>query len=164
VASREGDRERGNMTPHQRARRAEEVIEARARGLRWSTIAAQHGICERQAQRIYSDGVGSRLVSADRDALELAMEVLEQYEAVIEEFALLAQATAHDGVRLGAIRSRLDAMVSRAQLLTALGVLPHDLGQLKLVVEARAVAQTTCGCYRTTVSPRQNLWRTLPTP
>ncbi len=136
------------MTAHDRLRRVERVVEGRARGLRWSTIAAEHGISVRTAQRIYSEGCASHAGALDRDPIEIARELLDQHEVAIEDLALLAGSTSHDGARLGAIRSRLDAIASKAQLLMALGVLPHDLGDLGTVIEERQVIATIMAVLR----------------
>lgn len=130
------------MTAHDRVRRIERVIEGRARGLRWSTIADEQGISVRTAQRIYSEGCAGHAGALHRDPIELARELLDQHEAAIEDLALLAGSTSHDGARLGAIRSRLDAITSKAQLLMALGVLPHDLGDLGATIEKEHVITT----------------------
>lgn len=130
------------MTARDRVRRADEIFDARARGVRWSTIATQHGITERTAQRAYANGLASRPNPLEREPLDLARELLEQYEAAIEELAILAQSTAHDGAKLGAIRSRIDVITAKTQLLMALGVLPQDIGELAAVVEADTTIKT----------------------
>lgn len=59
------------------------------------------------------------------DPIQALKDALVQLDAVIEDVALLAEATANDSVRLGAIRARHAAMTDKLELLRACGVLPQ---------------------------------------
>jgi chorismate mutase len=129
------------VTAQERVGRNAEVFNARARGWSWPTIAAQFNLSERQCRRVvaeYREATGSL---ADLDASEIVRDTLEAYDAAIEDLALLADETAHDGTKLGAIRARLDAVKSRWELMQAIGVLPADLGQLWPEFDAARVAR-----------------------
>ena len=49
--------------------------------------------------------------------------MLDRYEAAQEELAIVSATTTHDATRVGAIRTRLDALASQANLLMMVGVL-----------------------------------------
>lgn len=129
------------MTTDQRARRNAEVFSARARGLTWPTIASRFGLSERQCRRIFAEhreAIGSL---EDLDPTEIVRDTLDAYDAAIEELALLAEGSSHDGARLGAVRGRLDAIRSKWELMQAIGVFPSDLGQLWPEFDAAQVAR-----------------------
>src|SRR5687767_11736920 len=125
------------MTARQRADRNAAVFEARARGFAWARIANEHGITERQAQRIFSEQRRNEPSLTARDPVETVEELLLNYEAAIDELAALAHGTGHDGTRLGAIRARVEVLNLRVNLLQALGVLPSDLRHIGALREGR---------------------------
>jgi hypothetical protein len=129
------------MTSRQRADRDAAIFEDRARGYGWRRIAADHDLTERQCQRIASDYRLERPSLSARDPVETVEEILDAHDAGIEDLAVLAASTGHDGVRLGAIRARLSAIEAKANLLTAVGVLPHDLGRLGGEISFRGMTQ-----------------------
>lgn len=131
---------RTRLTPKQRAARIDSIVEQRARGFRWSSIAGDHGISERQAMRLYDEYEGDGRWTG-RDPVALAGEVVEQYDAAIEELARLAATTKHDGTKLGAIKGRVEMIAARTQLLIALGVLPDDLCDLALIADGQEMAK-----------------------
>jgi hypothetical protein len=111
----------------EKVRRDALVVADRARGLTWPTIAARHDLSERQCRSVYSEFRGR----ADREAEDPedeARDAVRLLEAVVEELALLSETTNNDAVQLGAIRTKLDAMCRRIELMQALGLLPRDLG------------------------------------
>jgi hypothetical protein len=62
-------------------------------------------------------------------------------DAIIEEFALLAETTNNDAVRLGAIKARRQAVEHRVGLLQATGVLPPTGEAIQFELDARATAE-----------------------
>jgi hypothetical protein len=111
------------------------VVAARARGLTWRTIAERFGLEERQCRRIVDEYRSDRPLPYDRDPMTVIRETLEQYDA-----ALLAEDTRHAGARLGTIRTRLDIARAKLELLQLAGLVPSDLGQLGVVLDAQRVA------------------------
>jgi hypothetical protein len=130
-----------DMTTDQRARRNAEVFSARARGLTWPTIAVRFNLSERQCRRVCAEHRAESGSLGDIDAADVIRETLDGYDAAIEDLALLAESSTHDGTRLGPIRARLDAVRSRWELLHAVGVLPANLGQLWPEFDAARVAR-----------------------
>ena len=129
------------VTTDQRARRNAQVFSARARGLTWPTIAAQFNLSQRQCRRIFAEHREATGSLADLDASEIVRDTLDAFDAAIEDLALLAGSTAHDGTKLGAIRARLDAVTSRWELLRAIGVLPANLERLWPELDVDRVAR-----------------------
>jgi hypothetical protein len=109
--------------PSGKVARDERVAVDRARGLRWSTIARRHQISERHARELWKQRLDTEPLER-LDGTEAIAEALVQVEQVIEDFALLSEATRHDAVRLGALRSRMAALGVRVSLLRLGGYLP----------------------------------------
>ena len=72
---------------------------------------------------------------------------LDGHEALSEELALLAERTRHDGVRLGAIKGRVETHRARIELLQAAGVLPADLPQLRVLQDVNTVAEVIIAIF-----------------
>lgn len=125
------------MTHHERARRNTEIVEARARGLSWPTIAVASGLSERHCRRVVADFRASAPRLHDTDPVEVIEDALHQYRDAAEELALIAGQTGNESVRVGAIKARLDCLRSTTALMQEVGVLPHDLGQLAVEIDVR---------------------------
>lgn len=136
-----------NVTAHERACRNAEVIRARARGFSWDEIARRSGLSDRQCRRILADYRQSRPGLHEIDPVEVIEEALDAYDAAIEDLALLAEQTSHDGTRLGAIRSRVEASRAKMELMHAVGVLP-SLHVMRVEVDAHRLAQTVLEVFR----------------
>ena len=117
----------------------------RARGLKWSTVAARHGLTERRCQEIVKEQRGARPGLVERDPVAEVEEALDQYEDLIEQFALLAETSSHDGVKLGALKAQLRALAERLNLMRAVGVLPADLGLIDTEVNFRRTTEVFLG-------------------
>ena len=117
-----------------------EIVQARIRGLPWTTIANTYGVSARQCQQILRDYRGTNPTLQTREPLEIIDEVLEGLEAAIEELAIVSHTTRNDAVRVSAINSRLGAQQQIVNVLQTVGVLPNDLGTLRMQVDARVTA------------------------
>jgi hypothetical protein len=129
------------MNSREKTSRDNQIVAARMRGLSWSTIAATYELSERQCQTILEDYRTSHPRLRERDPIEILDDMLDRYEAAQEELALVSATTKHDATRVGAIRTRLDALAAQANLLMLVGVLPRDLGVLRHEIDARAIAR-----------------------
>jgi hypothetical protein len=128
------------MNAREKTNRDNQIVAARMRGLSWATIAGTHELSERQCQTIFADYRASHPRLRERDPVEILDDMLDRYEAAQEELALVSATTTHDATRVGAIRTRLDALAAQTNLLMAVGVLPRDLGVLRHDIEVRAIA------------------------
>jgi hypothetical protein len=129
------------MNSRQKTIRDNQIVGARMRGLSWATIAATYELSERQCQAILADYRASQPRLRERDPVEIVDDMLDRYEAAQEELALVSATTKHDATRVGAIRTRLDALAAQANILMMVGVLPRDLGVLRNEIDARAIAR-----------------------
>jgi hypothetical protein len=73
-----------------------------------------------------------------RDPVDAAAEVVEQLDSIVEKFALIAEETKHDAVRVGALRSQLSAMEQRFTVMHSLGLVP-SLGLVRGDLDLRQV-------------------------
>src|SRR5262245_57253806 len=101
------------------------VVADRARGFSWATVAGRHGLSERQCISIWKARLAAEPLE-EVDLREALLEAAAQLDAAIEDCSLLAEATANDAVRLGAIKARLAAMQQKHELLRLAGLLPFS--------------------------------------
>lgn len=129
-----------HLPPEERIQRDAQIVAARMRGLSWGQISATYGVSERRCREIHKAYREEHKTLRHFDPLEIVDDLLEGYQGTIEELAMIAATTAGDNARVGAINSKMVAMEKMSRLLQDIGVLPHDLGQLRVVVDARVVA------------------------
>jgi hypothetical protein len=129
------------MNAREKTNRDDQIVAARMRGQSWTTIAANYGLSERQCQNVLADYRASHPRLRERDPLELLDDMLDHYQGAQEELAEISATSKHDATRVGAIRTRLDALAAQASLLRAVGVLPRDLGVFRADIDAQAMAQ-----------------------
>lgn len=102
------------------------IVVDRKRGLTWPAIALKHDLsvsrCQEIVQLWRDDGLeGDGVVNA----VDEARGLLDQLSQGIADYADLAERTRHDGVRLAAIRQRIETSVLRFELLVSLGMVPR---------------------------------------
>jgi len=117
-----------------------EIVQARIRGLPWTTIANTYGVSARQCQQILRDYRGTNPTLRTHDPLEIVDDILEGLGGAIEELAIISHTTASDQIRVSAINAKLAAQKQIVAILQTVGVLPNDLGSLRMEVDARMTA------------------------
>ena len=123
------------------AQRDAEIVAAKMRGLSWSQISATYDVSVTRCKEIHRAYRESNKTLRHHDPLDIVDEVLEGYQGAVEELALISATTNSDTARVGAINSKMTAYQRIVELLQGIGVLPHDLGQLKVEVDARFAAE-----------------------
>jgi hypothetical protein len=123
------------------------IVADRASGLTWPTIARRHDLSERQCQEIVRARRAERPLFESRDPVEAVTDLVEQLDSVIEKFALVAEQTGHDAVRVGALRSQLAAMEQRFVVMRTLGLTP-SLDLVRQDVDLRRVAEVAVSVLR----------------
>jgi hypothetical protein len=118
-----------------------EIVGARMRGIGTEQVARTYGISVRRVRQVVEEWRATNPTLRSRDPLEIVDEILEQYAGAVEELALISATTSYDAVRVGAIRARMDTLRQMTELLQATGVLPHDLGKLRVDLDVRYVAE-----------------------
>jgi hypothetical protein len=133
--------ERATPTVTEQANRNAEIVAGKMRGLSWSQLAASYGITIRRCQQIFAEWREENPTLRHHDPIEIADDLLDGYTADIEELVLIAATSDQDAVRVGAINARMNARQRITELLQALGVLPNDLGEMRIQIDARITAQ-----------------------
>ena len=128
-------------TALEQAQRNEEIVVGRMRGLSIGQLATQFELSKTRVCEILSEWKKTARPLRKNDPLDIADEMLDGYQADIEELVLIGLATDHDSVRVSAINTRMQARQRITELLQALGVLPNDLGELRIEIDARLVAE-----------------------
>ena len=129
------------MNAREKIDRDNQIVAACMRGLSWTTIAARYELSERQCQQILANYRASHPRLRERDPIEILDDMLDRSEAAQEELALVSATTKQDATRVGAIRTRLNALDAQTNLLILVGVLPRDLGQLRLDLDVQELAR-----------------------
>jgi hypothetical protein len=129
------------LTAQQKVERDARIVADRAAGLRWPTVARRHELSERQCQQIVKEHRAAQPPFESHDPVDAVMELVEQLDSLVEKFALVAEETAHDAVRVGALRSQAAAMEQRFTVMHTLGLLP-PLDLVRLDVDMRRVMDT----------------------
>lgn len=103
--------------------RNNQIVAARARGYSTATVASQFGLSERQVRTIWSKHRVRFTEPAGEDALEALDLVVARIEQLIEDCAHLIQTTEQDGVRLGAIRTLANLLMTHTGVLERTGLI-----------------------------------------
>ena len=70
-----------------------------------------------------------------------------QYQGAQEELAEISATTKHDATRVGAIRTRLDALEAQTNLLMLVGVLPRNLGVFRFDRDVEELCRKTLAVF-----------------
>jgi hypothetical protein len=129
------------LTMEEKVRRRRQIVAFRARGIGWDNIAETFGVDESYARRIFKEYRDTQPRLKDVDPVDVIEEMIIQYRAAAEELAMIAASTKQDSVKVGAIRERLRVMEQTTQLMQATGVLPNDLGTLRVEIDLRVMSE-----------------------
>jgi DNA-binding transcriptional MerR regulator len=117
------------------------MIRDRIRGQSWATLAEQHGLSESRCRRVFAAWRKENPNTYQgRPPIELVHEMLERLEALAEQLADIAASTEADTTKIAAINSQADKLLRAAELMQATGILPHDLGTLRIQLDAQVLA------------------------
>ena len=141
------DKPTHRLTARAKVARDDAIVCARMRGRSWAAIANAHDLSERQCQEIMRAYRESHPLMRSRDPLELLDELLDRYQGAQEELAEISATTKHDATRVGAIRTRLDALEAQANLLMLVGVLPRDLGRFRFDLDVQELCRKTLAVF-----------------
>jgi len=129
------------ITSLQKVKRDAAIIQLIKRGISPAQAGAQFGLKPRRVRQIVNEYEHETPDLTELDPGALVRHTLWNYEAAIEELALLASKTDHGPTKVGAIRVRLEALRGRLELLQSVGAVPHDLGQIRVIDDAQATAR-----------------------
>jgi hypothetical protein len=129
------------MNSFERAARNSKIVALRARGLSEQSIADKYQIDRIRVRQIMDDWKATEPTLRTVDPLKIIDDMLVGYQADLEHLAEVADNAMGDNARVGAINARMAARDRIIALLQTTGVLPHDLGKLKVEVDVRFIAQ-----------------------
>jgi hypothetical protein len=118
------------------------VIESRSKGRSWAGVCEDSGLSLGQVKRVWKKFVDEgKLEVQTEDPIAVVFEQITRYDVMIEELADLSKNSDNDSARVGAIRARAQVMREQIELLQAVGLVPKQLGSLKIELENRYVVQ-----------------------
>ncbi len=123
-----------------RIERNEMMVALLARGVSQRQVAATFGVSIPTVKKALADFRATEPKLREHDPLEVIDMLLEGFQADLEELALLSASAKSDMAKVGAINARMVAREKIQNLLQSTGVLPHDLGKLKVEVDVRYIA------------------------
>lgn len=138
------ERKRGRkpgLTESERLERNAELCRDRARGQSWAYLAEKYGLQILQCQRVYADWRReNQSTFMGREPIAVVHSMLDRLESWIEQLAEVADSSEADAIKISAINAQLNALTRTAELMQATGILPHDLGTLRLELDVQTLA------------------------
>jgi hypothetical protein len=137
------------------------LIADRLKPMSWVALAAKYNLHERYCRRIFykwsKSNQGRNLTDvAGRDPIEIVYESVARYEGWIEQLTEVAfSPEASDASRVAAITAQMNAQSKLTELLQATGILPRELGKLRIVADVRYVAQAILTVFEEEKVPTQ---------
>ena len=129
------------LTEAEREERNAELIRDRLRGQGWTYLAEKHGLKIEQCQRVYAAWrEQNRATYEGRDPIAIVHSMLDRLESWVEQLAEVADDTPTDSIKIAAVNAQMTALARTAELMQATGILPHDLGTLRLELDVQTLA------------------------
>lgn len=131
------------MSADEKVNRDRELVRFRLSGASWKQVSEKFEITERQGRNILEDyKLRSKPVLRDADPAEMVWESVERYEGMYETLGQTALAADNDRSRIAAVNGMMTALSKRDELLQASGILPRNLGRLKIDHDVRFIVQS----------------------
>lgn len=131
----------GRLRAAQKAMRDALIVQRVRESWTWAMIAEEAGIKPRQCQRVWEsfrDGPGP----LDIDPVSYVEELAMGYRISVGQFTALAANADNTAAAVGALKGANDAREKLLALVQSVGVVPEDLGTLKLHRDVQTVALT----------------------
>lgn len=117
------------------------IVRDHLRGASFEFLAKKHEVTTRRAREIWEKWRQENPASyKGRDPIVLVQSMLERLEAWVEQLAEVADGAEADATRISAINSQVAVMTRSAELMQATGILPHNLGTLRLELDVQLLA------------------------
>jgi hypothetical protein len=129
------------MNVFERYDRDLKIISLTARGFSNEALGQKYGLTTRAVQKIVKEWRETTPTLRLSDPLEIIDEMLVGYKADLEHLSELAEKADNTSAAVGAVNSRMAARDRIIALLQTTGVLPHDLGKLRIELDVRYIAQ-----------------------
>jgi hypothetical protein len=138
------ERKRGRkpgLTDAEREERNAELVRDRLRGQSWAYLAEKYGLQIPACMSIYNAWRNDNQPTYQgRDPITIVHSMLDRLESWVEQLAEVADSAAADATKIAAINAQLNALTRTAELMQATGILPHDLGTLRLELDVQTLA------------------------
>lgn len=129
------------LTEKEREARNAELVRDKLRGQDWVYLSTKYDLSVRQVKDIYQAWrEQNQATYQGRDPIAIVHGMLDRMESWIEQLAEVADATATDMTKIAAINAQMAATTRAAELMQATGILPHDLGTLRLELDVQTLA------------------------
>lgn len=139
-AERKGRTRGGRLRAAETAMRNGLIVQRVHQQWTWPMIAEEAGVSARQCQRVY-ENYREGPSPFDVDPSQYVEELAIGYRISIGEFIALAASADNTAAAVGALKGANDAREKMLALMQAVGVVPEDLGVLKLHRDVQQVAQ-----------------------
>lgn len=130
------------LTAAEKVERDKALVADRARGKgSWTVLAKKYNVSDRQAQNIWAahrDQIASRY--RETDPLDIVWDMAGRYEQWISDLSDIAEEGDNDAARIGAVNAAGRMQERMQDLLQSAGILPHNLGRLKVQHDVRFLA------------------------
>lgn len=125
------------------------IVSDRLRGASLPELARRYGLSERQCRNVLREWRESGIAELEvADALAVVYEFIERYRQIEASLAEVAETADNSAAAIGAHRGRTEAVDRQVQLMQAAGLLPKELGQLRLQADVRSVAARVLAVFR----------------
>lgn len=129
------------LTNADREDRNAELVRDRMRGQSWPYLADKYDLTTDACKRIYGKWREQNAPTyADRDPIAIVHGMLDRLESWVEQLAEVADEAGTESVKIAAINAQLNALTRTAELMQATGILPHDLGTLRIELDIQSLA------------------------
>ena len=126
------------LTQIERDARNARIVRDRLRGQSWSHLSDKYELADGTLKDIYKAWAETNQGTYQgRDPIHLVHRMLDRYDAWIEQLAEIADDSEADSAKIAAINAQMGAMTRSAELMQATGILPHNLGTLRLEMDVR---------------------------
>ena len=138
-AERKGAARGARLRAAEKAMRDALIVQRVHESWTWPMIAEESGISVRQAQRVW-ESFRDQPSPWDVDPSTYVEELARGYRITVGQFTALAASADNTAAAVGALKGANDAREKLMALVQAVGIVPDDLGTLKLHRDVREVA------------------------
>jgi hypothetical protein len=131
----------GRLSVTQQFERNVKIVLARHRGASYATVAQKHDLSVIQCKRIVKAFREANPTLRHQNPVEIVDEMLEGYMADLNDLNDVVEKAEHEAAKTGAINARRQVREKITELLQAVGALPHDLGTLRLEMDAQVTVR-----------------------
>lgn len=141
--------------------RDSQIVAAKARSIPTSSVAQTFGVSVKTVETVMREYRESQPALRTVDPIQIIEEMIFEIRGAIGELALTGSTSKYDAVRVGAVGKKLDALKQLQQLMQATGVLPNDLGTLKIDMDVRAFGSVVLNVFKSENVPEETVAKVM---